>query len=54
MEKSWMKYSMQNMEGLRERKIELFPSESAIKDSAIYKASPLHKVDWGSGKCKKN
>ena len=30
--------------GLRKENKELFPSESAIKDSAIYKASPLHKL----------
>lgn len=30
--------------GLRKEDKELFPSESAIKDSAIYKASPLHKL----------
>lgn len=30
--------------GLRKEDNELFPSESAIKDSAIYKASPLHKL----------
>lgn len=29
---------------LRKENKELFPSESAIKDSAIYKASPLHKL----------
>ena len=31
--------------GLRKENKELFPSESAIKDSAIYKASPLHKLN---------
>lgn len=30
--------------GLRKENKELFPTESAIKDSAIYKASPLHKL----------
>lgn len=30
--------------GLRQKNRELFPTESAIKDSAIYKASPLHKL----------
>ncbi len=30
--------------GLRRKNKDLFPSESAIKDSAIYKASPLHKL----------
>ena len=30
--------------GLRKENKELFPLESAIKDSAIYKASPLHKL----------
>lgn len=30
--------------GLRKENRELFPTESAIKDSAIYKASPLHKL----------
>ena len=30
--------------GLRKESKELFPTESAIKDSAIYKASPLHKL----------
>lgn len=30
--------------GLRNENKELFPTESAIKDSAIYKASPLHKL----------
>ena len=30
--------------GLRSKNRDLFPSESAIKDSAIYKASPLHKL----------
>lgn len=30
--------------GLRKKNKELFPTESAIKDSAIYKASPLHKL----------
>lgn len=30
--------------GLRKENAELFPTESAIKDSAIYKASPLHKL----------
>lgn len=30
--------------GLRKENKELFPTESAIKDSAIYKASPLHKI----------
>lgn len=30
--------------GLRRENKELFPTESAIKDSAIYKASPLHKL----------
>lgn len=30
--------------GLRKRNKDLFPTESAIKDSAIYKASPLHKL----------
>lgn len=30
--------------GFRKENKELFPSESAIKDSAIYKASPLHKL----------
>lgn len=30
--------------GLRCKNKELFPSESKIKDSAIYKASPLHKL----------
>lgn len=30
--------------GLRRENKELFPMESAIKDSAIYKASPLHKL----------
>lgn len=30
--------------GLRQKNKELFPSESAIRDSAIYKASPLHKL----------
>ena len=29
---------------LRKKNKELFPSESTIKDSAIYKASPLHKL----------
>lgn len=31
-------------EGLRKENKELFPTESMIKDSAIYKASPLHKL----------
>lgn len=30
--------------GLRKENKDLFPTESAIKDSAIYKASPLHKL----------
>ena len=30
--------------GLRRENKELFPTESSIKDSAIYKASPLHKL----------
>ncbi len=30
--------------GLRKENKELFPTESEIKDSAIYKASPLHKL----------
>ena len=30
--------------GLRNENKELFPTESVIKDSAIYKASPLHKL----------
>lgn len=30
--------------GLRKENKELFPTESSIKDSAIYKASPLHKL----------
>ena len=30
--------------GLRKENKELFPTESVIKDSAIYKASPLHKL----------
>ena len=30
--------------GLRKENKNLFPTESAIKDSAIYKASPLHKL----------
>ena len=30
--------------GLRKENKELFPTESKIKDSAIYKASPLHKL----------
>ena len=30
--------------GLRKENKELFPTENAIKDSAIYKASPLHKL----------
>ncbi|MCR5785502.1 MAG: DUF2075 domain-containing protein [Eubacterium sp.] len=30
--------------GLRQENKELFPTESSIKDSAIYKASPLHKL----------
>lgn len=30
--------------GLRKENKELFPTESAIKDSVIYKASPLHKL----------
>ncbi len=30
--------------GLRRENAELFPSESSIRDSAIYKASPLHKL----------
>ena len=30
--------------GLRKENNDLFPTESAIKDSAIYKASPLHKL----------
>ena len=30
--------------GLRKRNKDLFPTESYIKDSAIYKASPLHKL----------
>ena len=30
--------------GLRKENGDLFPTESAIKDSAIYKASPLHKL----------
>lgn len=30
--------------GLRRKNKDLFPSESVIKDSAIYKASPLHKL----------
>ena len=30
--------------GLRKENKDLFPSESVIKDSAIYKASPLHKL----------
>ena len=30
--------------GLRKENGILFPAESAIKDSAIYKASPLHKL----------
>ena len=30
--------------GLREENKDLFPTESEIKDSAIYKASPLHKL----------
>lgn len=30
--------------GLRKENKKLFPTESAIKDSAIYKASPLHKL----------
>ena len=30
--------------GLRKKNKELFPSESTIKDSAIYKASPFHKL----------
>lgn len=30
--------------GLRSKNRDLFPSESVIKDSAIYKASPLHKL----------
>lgn len=31
-------------QGLRKKNKELFPTESEIKDSAIYKASPLHKL----------
>lgn len=31
-------------QGLRKENAELFPTESAIRDSAIYKASPLHKL----------
>ena len=30
--------------GLRKENSDLFPTESSIKDSAIYKASPLHKL----------
>lgn len=30
--------------GLRKENRELFPAESAVKDSAIFKASPLHKL----------
>ena len=30
--------------GLRRENKDLFPTEGAIKDSAIYKASPLHKL----------
>ncbi len=30
--------------GLRKKNKDLFPTESAIRDSAIYKASPLHKL----------
>lgn len=30
--------------GLRKENKDLFPTESTIKDSAIYKASPLHKL----------
>ncbi|MDE7435664.1 MAG: DUF2075 domain-containing protein [Lachnospiraceae bacterium] len=30
--------------GLRKENAELFPTESSIRDSAIYKASPLHKL----------
>lgn len=31
-------------EDLEKENKELFPTESVIKDSAIYKASPLHKL----------
>lgn len=34
-------------EELHQRNEELFPSERVIKDSAIYKASPLHKLTKG-------
>ena len=30
--------------GLRKDNKELFPTENAIRDSAIFKASPLHKL----------
>ena len=37
-----MKYSAKFGDGSENK--DLFPTESAIKDSAIYKASPLHKL----------
>ncbi len=38
--------------GLRKENKELFPTESKIKDSAIYKASPLHKLTKEQEKAK--
>lgn len=37
---------------LHDENEELFPNESVIKDSAIYKASPLHKLTTGQEKIK--
>lgn len=39
---------------LRRDNKELFPSESAIKDSAVFKASPLHKLTEEQEEIKKN
>lgn len=39
---------------LRRDNKELFPSESAIKDSAVFKASPLHKLTEEQEEVKKN
>lgn len=38
--------------GLRKKNKELFPTENSIKDSAIYKASPLHKLTKDQEKAK--
>ena len=43
-EKEFDRIFYQVWENLRKRNPKLFPSESSIKDSAVFKASPLHKL----------